>query len=179
MAHSESDASSIASTTSSGGLSLQRTAARVAPPSIEFDIDTVSTTSSTSDASSGGLSTSDGTASTGSGGLSVNGTASRAAHPGGDGTTLMDLFAVQLEVSDKNKIGWILSLCVSIWPSGKMAMVTVLKDCSGGSRISRRGLPPSRGRQLPMRLRFVKFVSKRKNQCPLGVRAPCGSATGL
>ena len=98
MAHSESDASSIASNTSSGGLSLNRTTATLAPPAIEFEIDAVSTTSSTSDASSGGLSTSDGTASTGSGGLSVNGTVARGAHPGGDGTTLMELFAVQLEV---------------------------------------------------------------------------------
>ena len=98
MAHSESDASSIASNTSSGGLSLNRTTATLVPPAIEFEIDAVSTSSSTSDASSGGLSTSDGTASTGSGGLSVNGTVARGAHPGGDGTTLMELFAVQLEV---------------------------------------------------------------------------------
>ena len=98
MAHSESDASSIASNTSSGGLSLSRTTTTLAPPAIEFEIDAVSTTSSTSDASSGGLSTSDGTASTGSGGLSVNGAVARGAHPGGDGTTLMELFAVQLEV---------------------------------------------------------------------------------
>ena len=43
---------------------------------------------------------------------------------------------------------------------------------SGGSRISRRGRGPRRGRGLPRRLRFGNFVCQNKRIGTLGRRAP-------
>ena len=69
------------------------------PPGVErIFIDLPPLPHSASEASSGGQSTSDGTASTGSG--AGSGVARGAPPGGGDATTLMDLFAVQLEVSE-------------------------------------------------------------------------------